>query len=253
MGFYDLPKTERAKIVEEMKKRIRGDLMRGTDRHIREYAVDPDTYIRRNTYLILGKLYHHTPELREKIFAALQRLFSDPDARARQTAVYGLGEIGKLEAERVLERLQTALRDPHHSVRNAVVGALKQMGAKNPLPTLQFARQLLHHPDPEIRRRIVHGIELRGRTHPEEILPLLGELQHDPDREVRRILVHVLGQISYKSGCLEKVVYSLKSWTNKPLVENALNEILDVHRRYQNFSAKSYREARDFIAREFRR
>ena len=57
-----------------------------------------------------------------------------------------------------------------------------------------------------IRRAVVDGIELRGRTHPEEILPLLKEVQSDPDKKVRRRMIHVLGQISYKKGCLEKVV-----------------------------------------------
>ena len=45
---------------------------------------------------------------------------------------------------------------------------------------------------------------------PEEILPLLTEVQSDPDKDVRRMVIHVVGLISYKKGCLEKVVLALK-------------------------------------------
>lgn len=51
-------------------------------------------------------------------------------------------------------------------------------------------------------------------------------------------------QISYKNGCLEKVVSALKTWENRELVEKALKEILEVHKRYAKFSAKSYNEER---------
>jgi HEAT repeat protein len=105
-----------------------------------------------------------------------------------------------------MKTFEKALKDEHHSVRNAVIGALKQMGQKNPEPTFNFAKKHLKDDDPKIRREIVHGIELRGRTHPEEVLPLLEELQNEKVKEVRKMVIHVIGQISYKKGCLEKVI-----------------------------------------------
>lgn len=88
------------------------------------------------------------------------------------------------------------------------------MGQKNPEPTFDFARKHLKDDDPKIRREIVHGIELRGRTHPEDVLPLLEELQDEEVKEVRNMVIHVIGQISYKKGCLEKVVDALNGWRN---------------------------------------
>ncbi len=59
----------------------------------------------------------------------------------RQTVVYALGEIGKIDAQNVLELLEKALDDEQPSIGRAVIRALKQMGQKNPTPTLEFAKQ----------------------------------------------------------------------------------------------------------------
>ncbi len=64
-------------------------------------------------------------------------------------------------------------------------------------------------------------------------------------------MVHVIGQISYKKDCLPTVVEHLKKWKNKKLVADALEEIIDVHHRYKNFSALTQEEAREYIARHF--
>lgn len=125
------------------------------------------------------------------------------------------------------------------------------MGEKNPVPTLEFAKQFLHHENKEIRREICHGIELRGRTHPQDILPLLKELQDDKTARVRNTLVHVLGQIAYKKGCLETVIKDLKTWKNKELVADVIDEIIDVHDRYKNFSVKTQEEAIKYIEKNF--
>ncbi|MHA1226456.1 MAG: HEAT repeat domain-containing protein, partial [Candidatus Hodarchaeales archaeon] len=77
----------------------------------------------------------------------------------------------------------------------------------------------------------------------------LQELQNDSDKKVRKILIHVLGQISYKKGCLEKVVTALKKWQNKELVEEALDEIIRVHEKYP-FSDKTPKEAREYILKQ---
>jgi len=173
-------------------------------------------------------------------------MFEDNNERVRQTSVYALGEIGKKDADIVFTPFEKALIDKHHSVRNAMVGALKQMGLKNPIPTFKFAKKHLHDDDPNIRREIIHGIELMGRTHPEEVLPLLKELQNEKVKTVRDMIIHVIGQISYKKGCLEIVVENLNSWTNKELVIDASNEIVKVHTRYK-FSARTTEEANEYI------
>jgi HEAT repeat protein len=253
MGFYDLSKEERKKLVQRIEQKIEYDLKSSKSENIRRYASDSDTYIRKNTYLAIGRFYRDQWGLREKILSILKDLFKDKSEKVRQTVVYCFGEIGKIDANKIFGMLELALNDEHHSVRNAVIGTLKQMGEKNPGPTLKFAERFLHHPDPKIRREIVHGIELRGRTHPEDILPYLAELQNDPDRGIREMIVHVLGQISYKKGCLEKVISALKGWDNKDLVEKVLKEILCVHKRYEKFSAKSYKQAKEYVEQQFQK
>lgn len=76
---------------------------------------------------------------------------------------------------------------------------------------------------------MLHGLELRGRTHPEDVLPILAEYQNDSEKKVIDTIVHILGQISYKKGCLERVVSSLKGWENTDLINRALKEIVIVH------------------------
>ena len=85
----------------------------------------------------------------------------------------------------------------------------------------------------------------------QDILPLLKELQFDKTARVRNTLVHVIGQIAYKKGCLETVVADLKTWENKELVRDALDEIVDVHERYKNFSVKTQAEAIKYITKHF--
>ena len=126
------------------------------------------------------------------------------------------------------------------------MSALKVMGEKNPKPTLEFAKVFIHNPNPEIRRKVVHGIELRGRTHPEDVLPILEELQDETNPKVRKMIIHVLGQISYKKGCLEKVTGALKTWKNKKLVEDTIPYIIEVHKNYP-FSAKTAEEAEKYL------
>lgn len=237
--------------MKEIKQVIEHDLRCGIVENILKYAADHDTYIRKNTYIILGCLYRDRQDMRESILSVLDALFVNKDEKVRQTVVYALGEIGKIDAQKVLKLFEKALEDEQPSVGRAVTGALKQMGQKNPTSTLEFAKRFLHHPDPKIRRKIIHGIELHGRTHPEDILPLLTEVQNDPNRDVRKIITHVISQISYKKGCLEKVISTLKGWENKELVEKALKEILEVHKRYEKFSAKSFDKAKEYIEHQF--
>ncbi len=165
----------------------------------------------------------------------------------RQTAVNAAGEIGMQDFDGVEHFFERGLFDGHHSVRNAVIGSMKKMGEKNPQPVLAWAGKYLHHPDKEVRREICHGIELRGRTHPQDILPLLKELQFDRTARVRNTLVHVIGQIGYKKGCLATVVEHLKGWENTELVAKALDELIDVHRRYSGFAILTQDQAIAYI------
>jgi hypothetical protein len=70
---------------------------------------------------------------------------------------------------------------------------------------------------------------------------------------VRETVIHVLGQISSKEGCLEKVISALKCGDHRELVENALKEILEVHQRYERFSLHSYKAAKGYVEPEFKK
>jgi HEAT repeat protein len=246
MSFYDLSKEERHELVSKMEKSIKNDLKTSETKIILKYASDDDFYIRKNTYLILGRLYNDHDDLREKIMEVTESLLKNEDEKVRQTAIYAFSEIGKIDADKVWKYFEIAINDEHHVVKNAVMGALKQIGEKNPEPTLKFARKFLCDDNPEIRRIIVHGIELRGRKHPEDILPLLEELQNEENKRVRDMVIHVIGQISYKKGCLETTISTLKTWENKKMVKDAVTEIINVHKRYK-FADKSPEEAEEYI------
>ncbi|MHA1414049.1 MAG: sister chromatid cohesion protein PDS5 [Promethearchaeota archaeon] len=252
MGFYDLPKKQRIKIMEKMKNNMLLDLKNKNSIKIEKYFSDKDTYIRQKAYLIIGKIYKEHSHLKKVIIEILNELFTSCNEKIRQTVVYACGEIGKIDPPEIMDLLERALNEDNKSVRNAVVGSLKRIGEKNPNFIFKIAKKYLHHPDPRIRKQIIHGLELHGRTHPEEILPFLKELQNDKDKNVIKMMIHVLGQISYKKGCLEKVVDNLSKWNNKNLVKKAIEEIIKVHDRYQKFSEKNAEEARMYIEKYFK-
>ena len=165
MEYYDLTKKQRTEFSNKIEKQIEIDIINNEIENIRNYSSDTDTYIRKRVYIILGKLYCKNIKQRKSILKTLKILLSNKDEKIRQTAVYALGEIGKVDFYIITAMLEQTFNVPHHSVRNAVIGELKQSGEINPRPTLKFAKIHLHHPDPQIRREIPHGIELRGRTH----------------------------------------------------------------------------------------
>jgi len=250
MGFYTLSKEERVKKVQQ----IYDDLLVSVKKDkakFEEYFSDDDTYIRKAAYQSTGKIFNQQPQLQQELVLLLEELLLKPSENIRQTAINAAGEIGLKHFDIVECFFDKGLADEHHSVRNAVIGSIKKTGQKNPVPVLQWAKKYLHHPNKEIRREICHGIELRGRTHPEDILPLLKELQHDSTARVRNTLTHVLGQISYKKGCLETLVNDLKTWENKKLVSKAIEEIIDVHDRYKDFAVLTQKEAIKFIKQHF--
>jgi hypothetical protein len=247
MGFYDLAKDERVKLVETIRQNIHAELAKKSFAKSLSYFSHADTYIRKSAYLAVGRIYKAYPEYHGNIIDHLNKLMKEPDFKVRQTAINAAGEIGIHNFEIVQLFFDQGLFDAHHSVRNAVIGSVKKMGEKNPVPVLAWAKTYLHHPDKEIRREICHGIELRGRTHPQDILPMLKELEFDQTARVKNTLVHVLGQIAYKKGCLVTVIRHLNGWKNKQVVAKAAEEIIDVHDRYKNFSVLSQKEAIAYI------
>jgi HEAT repeat protein len=247
MSFYGYSKEERKKIIARINDEIIADIGSNSTKHFIGYFDDPDTYMRKSAYVAVGNIVDFNPEVLNKVLEMLEELSTHDSYRIRQTVINAAGEIGKKNFAAVEAFFDRGLRDNHHSPRNAVIGSIKKMGEVNPLPVLLWAKKHLHDNNKEVRRMICHGIELRGRTHPEDILPLLEQLQHDDTTRVRKTLVHVLGQISYKKGCLEQVIAALRTWENKQLVNAALTEIVDVHKRYRAFAAATPAEAKKFI------
>ncbi|GAB1855325.1 hypothetical protein MHTCC0001_01580 [Flavobacteriaceae bacterium MHTCC 0001] len=219
MGFYDLSKEERSKLVSKITQKLLGDLNASKTENIITYFSDDDTYIRKNAYVAIGKIFYAEPQLKRNILATLKALLKSKQEKIRQTTVNTAGEIGKFYFDKVQHFFDTGLFDEHHSVRNAVIGSVKKMGEKNPIPVLAWAKTYLNHTDKEVRREICHGIELRGRTHPQDILPLLKVLEFDDTKRVADTLVHVLGQISYKNGCLKQLSITLILGKIKRLLE----------------------------------
>jgi hypothetical protein len=243
-----MSKQERIALADTIKKDIMQDLTGDQFRKTRKYFADDDTYIRKAAYLAIGQIYFSSKELQPAVINILNILLPEKDFKVRQSVINAAGEIGRKEFDIVQHFFDVGLFDVHHSPRNAVIGSIKKMGEVNPDPVLSWARKYLHHHDKEIRREICHGIELRGRKHPGDILPLLKELQFDNTTRVKKTLVHVLGQIAYKKGCLAITITELKTWENRELVAEAINEIKDVHHRYRNFSALTEEQANEYIS-----
>jgi len=247
MAFYDIPKEERILLVRQIDQEISDDFSKKKKDAIQKYASNDDTYIRKTAYQAIGKVFNANRNLRSDILLALSRFLDSDNEKIRQTMINAAGEIGKFHFDRVQNFFDIGLFDEHHSVRNAVIGSIKKMGNVDPKPVFNWAEQYLKHPDKEIRREICHGIELRGRKYPQDVLPMLATLQFDETKRVRNTLIHVIGQISYKKGCLKTVITHLKKWQNKQLVVEAIDEIVDVHNRYKSFAVLTQQEAIDYI------
>jgi len=137
MRFYDLSKDERQKVVIETEEDILQtihELNIQWNNNINpvivpeviiNYASDSDTYIRKNAYIAIGRIYCDHNDLRDKIIYLLDEMLKNSEQKVRQTSVYALSEIGKKDADAIMKTFEKALKDEHHSVRNAVIGALK--------------------------------------------------------------------------------------------------------------------------------
>ncbi|HBF89014.1 MAG TPA: hypothetical protein DDX39_10270 [Bacteroidales bacterium] len=247
MSYYSLSKEERIKFNDKIYREIYADIEQNTSKYIQRYFSDIDTYTRKQAYLAIGKIFKNEISLQEKIINQMEELIHFFDEKIRQTVVYAAGEIMIYDAEKAKHIIELGLKDTHHSVRNAVIGSLKKAGEKNPAPIIEFCNKYINHHDKEIRRQVCHGLELRGRTHPEEVLPILQKLEFETEKRVAEMLIHVVGQISYKKNCLEKVLHHLKTWKNKALVKQILREIILVHESYEKFSAKNVDEVKKII------
>lgn len=94
MGFYDLAKEDREKIVGNIKNIVQCGIENLNIEQIYKITSDQDTYIRKNCYLAIGKLYREREDLREKILIVLSKLFDSASESVRQTVAYAAGEIG---------------------------------------------------------------------------------------------------------------------------------------------------------------
>lgn len=251
MGFYDLSKQERISFVIEMHGIILDEIKSKQIKKTIKYFENQDTYIRKSSYISVGRIYFNNPDLKLQIINILDFLLLQENFRIRQTVIYAAGEIGMKDFDSIKHIFEKALFDTHHSPRNAVIGSIKKMCEVNPKPLLNWVLKYIHHPDDEVRREICHGIELRGRKYPQDVLPILKEMQNDKSAKVRKMIIHVIGQISYKKGCLEVVITDLKNWGNKNLVKKALDEIIETHFEYKNFSAMTPEEAKLYITNNY--
>jgi len=57
LGFYDLSKEERQKVVDKIHYAILADIEKGKSANILGYFSDEDTYIRKTGYLAVGRIY----------------------------------------------------------------------------------------------------------------------------------------------------------------------------------------------------
>ena len=158
MKYYELTKTERDRLKEKIEESIHNDLHNNILDNIIKYSSDTDTYIRKNVYSSIGKIYKNQPELRSNIIKILHRLFTYKDEKIRQTVVYSLGEIGKENFKATEDIFIKTFNDTHHSVLNAVTGALKQLGQKNSKPTLKFIKGTLPSQNSQIQAKLLQRV-----------------------------------------------------------------------------------------------
>jgi len=239
MPFYELSKGARLQKYADIQNDILYDLQQAVDSSIRNYFDDMDTYIRRAGYLAFGRLYRSNFAVRDNIIGLLDKLIGDESERVRQTVINSCGEIAIFDFPAVTHLFEIGLLDKHHCVRNAVQGSLKKSGEKNPASIIEFCKNHITNDNPEIRRQVAHGLELRGRTHPEDVMPILRLLQFEKHKRVRPMVIHILGQISYKKGCLEKVVEELVTWDDKALADDCFEAIIKQNRHANSHFSKA--------------
>ena len=98
----ELPKEARDKFLEVLRAEIELDLAKGTYDNIRRYASDTDEFVRKNTYIILGKIYSTHFDLKDKVYFAVDKLVKDTNSQIRHTAVQAVGELMKLDPRKAV-------------------------------------------------------------------------------------------------------------------------------------------------------
>ena len=102
MKFSELPKEAKDKFLEVLKSEIELDLAKGTYDNIRKYASDTDEFVRKNTYLILGKYFSTQIHLKDKVYLTVDQLLRDANAQIRQTAVLAFSEMMKFDPKKTI-------------------------------------------------------------------------------------------------------------------------------------------------------
>ena len=103
--FSELPKEAKDKFLEALKLEIERDLAKGSLDNIRKYASDTDEFVRKNTYLILGKYFSTQIQLKDKVYIAVDQLLRDTNSQIRQTAVLAFAEMMKLDPRKTIPLL----------------------------------------------------------------------------------------------------------------------------------------------------
>lgn len=135
MKIDKLPENERLKeakdkFLEALRADIELDLARGTYDNIRKYASDTDEYVRKNTYIILGKIYSTHFHLKDQVYFAVDKLLKDANSQIRQTAVLTFGELMKLDPRRAIDLLTKVRPSDILWLPREVIDIVRKMGRK---------------------------------------------------------------------------------------------------------------------------
>ena len=119
MGFYELSKEERIKLVDKINKDIADDMSEGSVNRILRYFSDDDTYIRKVSYQAIGRIYKSNKDLKPTIIEMLRKLFHSDIAKVRQTVINAAGEIGMIDFESIQDLFNAGLFDHHQQVHRS--------------------------------------------------------------------------------------------------------------------------------------
>lgn len=126
----ELPKEAKDRFLEALRADIELDLALGTYENIRKYASDTDEYVRKNTYIVLGKIYSTHFHLKDQVYFAVDRLLKDANSQIRQTAVLAFGELMKLDARRAIDLLTKVRPSDILWLPKEVIDIARKMGRK---------------------------------------------------------------------------------------------------------------------------
>jgi beta-lactamase regulating signal transducer with metallopeptidase domain len=119
--------------------------------------------------------------------AALAGVLSDTDARLRETAAWGLGQ---LSPRRAPAALLSALRDSDARVRATAAWALLQIEDDNAATALDAA--LTRESDPDAKRAMVRALGAMG----DQSVDAMQRLIDSPDQELRALAIRALARHS---------------------------------------------------------